>query len=548
MHLIDDSIQAAKALIIDSNANTRSLMASQLRDLGVGTVKQTPRIRDARVMLEHTVYDIVLCDYHFDTTETSGQDLLDELRREGLLPYSTVFVMVTAEATYAKVAEAAEAALDAYLVKPYTSANLAERLASARQRKRVLKDIFEAIEAQDFERAANECMARFQARSKYWLYAARIGAELLLRLKRFDDARQLYDAIIEAKTVPWARLGVARTEVASGNLQAARRTLENLIGELPEYADSHDLMGHVQMEQGDLAQALKTYQTAATLTPGCLLRLQRCGSLGFYAGQREQALKMLERAVAQGLRSKLFDMLSLVLIALMRFDAKDHKGFKHAQETLFHALERAPGSVRLQRFELLLRGLACLLERRVGQALLVARELTDQSETGNFDLEAASLLSGLWLRLSAQEVELEEMMPVLDRLGTRFCTTKAATEILVAMAEDHGVAAAQFRDCHHRIFTVAETAMRHSMRGGAQVAVELLIQQGEITRNAKLIDMAGLVLKRHAEKIPVAADLGEQIAALHARYVEPLGGTPAKARATGGLALRTGSPGAPASA
>ncbi|RZI92652.1 MAG: response regulator, partial [Rubrivivax sp.] len=350
--------------------------------LGVGTVRQTPRVKDARVMLEHQTFDIVLCDYHFDSSDTSGQDLLDELRREGLLPYATVFVMVTSEATYAKVAEAAEAALDAYLIKPYTSANLAERLASARHRKRVLKGIFEAIENQDFETAANLCLARFEAKDKYWLYAARIGAELLLRLKRFDDARTLYEAIIAAKTVPWARLGVARTEVASGNLQAARRTLENLIGDLPDYADSHDLMGHVQMEQGDLAQALKTYQTAATLTPGCLLRLQRCGSLGFYAGQRAEALKMLERAMAQGLRSKLFDMLSLVLIGLMRFDAKDFKGFKYTHDSLTAAIERAPGSIRLQRFDLVFRGLAFLLERRVGQALVMAREFTEHAQSG----------------------------------------------------------------------------------------------------------------------------------------------------------------------
>lgn len=125
----------------------------------------------------------MLCDYHFDVSDTSGQDLLDELRREGLLPYSTVFCMVTSEATYAKVAEAAEAALDAYLIKPYTSANLAERLASARLRKRVLRDIFEAIENQDFETAANLCLARFEAKGKYWLYAARIGAELLLSMR-----------------------------------------------------------------------------------------------------------------------------------------------------------------------------------------------------------------------------------------------------------------------------------------------------------------------------------------------------------------------------
>ena len=117
-----------------------------MRDLGVQQVRQASRVSDARVILEHKTYDIVLCDYHFDGTEMSGQDLLDELRREHLLPYSTVFVMVTGEASYAKVAEAAEAALDAYLIKPYTSASLADRLAHARHRKRVLKDIFEAIE------------------------------------------------------------------------------------------------------------------------------------------------------------------------------------------------------------------------------------------------------------------------------------------------------------------------------------------------------------------------------------------------------------------
>jgi len=540
MLLIDDSIQDATALIIDSNAASRSLMSAQLRDIGVGTVRQTPRVRDARVMLEHQSFDIVLCDYHFDAGDTSGQDLLDELRREGLLPYSTVLVMVTAEATYAKVAEAAEAALDAYLIKPYTSANLAERLANARQRKRVLKDIFEAIENQDFETAANLCLKRFEAKDKYWLYAARIGAELLLRLKRFDDAKVLYEAIIAAKTVPWARLGVARTEVASGNLQAARRTLENLIGDLPDYADSHDLMGHVQMEQGDLQEALKTYQTAATLTPGCLLRLQRCGSLGFYAGERAEALRMLERAMTQGLRSKLFDMLSLVLIALMRFDAKDSKGFKYAHDSLIAALERAPGSLRLQRFDLLLRGLAFLLERRVGQALVVAREFTAHADAGNFDLEAASLLTALWIRLSSQEVELEEMMPVLLGLGLRHCASKASTEILVAMTEGHLGAAEQFRDCQQQIFNIAETAMRHALRGSARTAVEQLIQQGESTRNAKLIDMAGLVLKRHADKIEDADELSRQIDTLHDRFVKPMGSSaPKVARATGGVALRT---------
>lgn len=244
--------------------------------------------------------------------------------------------------------------------------------------------------------------------------------------------------------------------------------------------------------------------------------------------------------MSQGLRSKLFDMLSLALIGLMRFDNRDTKGFRYAHDALRAALEKAPGSVRLQRFDLLFQGLAHLLDRRVGQAVVIAREFTEQAAEGDFDLEAASLLTGLWIRLSSQEVELEEMMPILGKLGMRYSTTKAATEILVAMTESHQGAAEQFRDCHSRVFNVAETAMRHSMRGTARVAVELLIQQGGTTRNAKLIDMANLVLKRHADKIPDAGQLAEQIAELHGLFVAPMAGAGApKARATGGVALRS---------
>ena len=539
MSLIDGSIQHASALIIDSNAASRSLMSAQLRDLGVTTIKQAMRVSDARVILEHKAYDIVLCDYHFDGSEISGQDLLDELRREQLLPYSTVFVMVTGEATYAKVAEAAEAALDAYLIKPYTTDSLAERLAQARQRKRVLKDIFEAIEKQDFEAAAAHCMKRFETKGQYWLYAARIGAELLLRLARFEDARKMYDAIIEARTVPWARLGVARTELATGNVAAARRTLETLIGDMPGHADSYDVMGRVQMEQGEIAEALRTYRMAANLTPGCLLRLQRCGTLAFYAGQRSEALKMLESAMANGLRSKLFDMLSLVLIGFLRFDAKDSKGFKNTHDAMLHALERKPKETRLRRFEQVFRGLRHLLDRKPGDALELVRQFSTQAlQEDDFDLEAASLLVGLWMRLAGQDLQLDEMMPVLTNIGLRYCTSKSSTEVLVAMTEGNERVAAELRGCHTRIFSIAETAMRHSMRGTARVGVELLIQQGESTRNAKLIDMASLVVKRHADKIDDADALAAQISDLQNRYVRPMGSLTGRNRATGGVALR----------
>ncbi|MCH7342182.1 response regulator [Pelomonas sp. CA6] len=538
MRSLDTSINSASALVIDGNATSRSLMSAQLRELGVGQVRQATRVKDARVILETQPYDIVLCDYHFDGTDMSGQDLLDELRREQLLPYSTVFVMVTGEASYAKVAEAAEAALDAYLVKPYTSAALAERLSSARRRKRELKDIFDAVEDKDFVRAAELCMQRFEARAPYWLYAARIGAELLLRLERHDEARRLYEAIIAARTVPWARLGVARTEVAGGNLPAARRTLETLIGEMPEQADSYDLMGRVQMEQGEIDAALQTYRTAVKLTPGCLLRQQHCGTLAFYSGDRSEALTLLERALAQGLRSKLFDWLSLALIALMRFDKRDGKGLKYAQDALAQALIRNPKNDRLQRLDLLLRALRLLQERRTTDALQLAREDAALLQQDDVDLEAASLLIALWVRLARQGIERAEMDAVMSTVGLRFCASKSATEVLVAMAEDDEAAVLRLREAHAHIANVAETAMRHAMRGDARVAVQLLLEHGGQTRNAKLIDLASLVLKRHHDKIADQHALLEQIERLQQRYVQRSGQGLRAARAAGAMVMR----------
>ena len=89
---------------------------------------------------------------------------------------------------------------------------------------------------------------------------------------------------------------------------------------------------------------------------------------------------------------------------------------------------------------------------------------------------------------------------------------------------------------------VAETAMRHSLRGTAKVAVELLIQQGELTRSAKLIDMAAAVARRHAQHVPDVESVQRQVQELQDTYCAPLthiAGMRRSARMPGGVVLRT---------
>ena len=136
--MIDRDIHLARALLVESNPLLRSVAAAQLRDLGIGHVTQAGKVKEARLLLERERFDIVVCNREFDDSDYSGQDLLDELRRENLLPHGTVFLMVTSQATYQNVVEAAEAALDGFLVRPYTASQLSARLQEARNRKREL--------------------------------------------------------------------------------------------------------------------------------------------------------------------------------------------------------------------------------------------------------------------------------------------------------------------------------------------------------------------------------------------------------------------------
>ncbi len=284
---MDRDIHQASALVINAHASPRGVMTAQLRELGVGQVRQCSKVADARVVLEHFAADIVLCDDDVAEGQMSGQELLDELRREQLLPYTTVFILVTSEATYAKVVEAAEAALDAVLIKPYTASSLAQRLKESRRRKRLLAPIFEAMQAQQLGAAIELAVERFNKAEPYAMFCARVALELMLRQHLVDDARKLCEAVLAKHPMPWARLGVARTLYAAGDLGAARRATEPLASQGPDGADALDLLARIQVDQGELGAALQSCHRAHLATPGCLLRLQQSAMLAFYLAEQE---------------------------------------------------------------------------------------------------------------------------------------------------------------------------------------------------------------------------------------------------------------------
>ena len=523
----------------------RNVTAAHLRDAGVGQVQSAGRVKEARLMLEREHFDIVLCTHQFDQCADTGQDLLDELRREHLLPHSTVFLMVVEKATYHQVVEAAESALDGLLVRPFTAALLCQRLLEARHRKRQLGDVLQALDAGRTEVAFARALKRFNENLPYGSYCGRLAAELLLTMQRPDDARKVFEKLILTTGATWARLGVARTQMVTGDHQGARHSIQTVLAEEADSADAHDLMGRILVEACDFEGALREYRAAVSLTPGCLLRGQHAGALAFYQGANTEALERLEHTLGLGVRSKLFDALSLVLIALLRFDTGDQAGVLAMRRQLSLYRQRFPGSVRLQRLELAARLLVDLQQGAQEAAVADLGQLSLQVGSDDFDLESANVLISLWSRVPDALVPTARHEALVERIAMRFCTSKAIGEILVGSARRAERDEAIIRRCQSQISRLAEQAMDRALRGDAGGAARDLLVQGETTLNAKLLEMAGLIASRHRDTVTDADALSARAAAVVQRTCRAgnlIAGIQRSGRSPGGLQVRGRAP------
>ena len=506
------------ALVVDGNPASRTALITMLRDFGFGTVLHTGRAQDARRMLEHRHFDLVICENHFENQPVSGQDLMDDLRLAQLLPLSTVVVMISCEAGYDKVAEAAEAALDAYLVKPHTEQALLERVLQAFQRKAALAEIIELVEHGAHLEAAELCEARCAKQGPNWLNAARIGAELRLRLGQPQAAQALFEAILATHALPWARLGIARTQYQTGGVTHARRTLESLLNDQPGYTDAYDVMGRVLLDQGEPDKALCSLRTASALTPGSVSRLLKLGLLAFYHGDPKEAAETLKSAATLGLHSKGFDLQGLVLLGTLQFDRGDLRGLTQSLGALSAAREAQPQSPRLRRFENALTTFQLLLERQVPEAVRLVQAALQELKDPDYEFEAACNLLSTLARLLAREVKLDELPERLSILADRFAVSHTTCDLLCRAAQGKQEFESVIRMRYAKISEHAERAVSHTVAGEPRQAVMTLLGHAELSLNAKLLDLALNTLQRHRAGIVESDELLGRAEALKVRF------------------------------
>ncbi|MDR1647131.1 MAG: chemotaxis response regulator CheY [Zoogloeaceae bacterium] len=114
-----------KILVVDDFSTMRRIVRNLLKDLGYTNVDEAEDGAAALQKLNGGGFEFVVTDWNMPNMD--GLTLLQTVRSTPALQHLPV-LMVTAEAKKENIIAAAQAGASGYIVKPFTSATLAEKL------------------------------------------------------------------------------------------------------------------------------------------------------------------------------------------------------------------------------------------------------------------------------------------------------------------------------------------------------------------------------------------------------------------------------------
>jgi DNA-binding NarL/FixJ family response regulator len=470
-----NELEGLTALIIEPHAGMRANVHNMLSLCGVTKIHDAASSNQAIKQLGLKSFDLVLCEYELGDGQ-DGQQLLEDLRHHQRISLATMFFMVTAEGDYGKVVSAAELAPTDYILKPFTADRLLERIARALERREAMMPVYALMEEGSQGEAIAACIAGEQEHPRYALDFLRLRAELHMFLGEPAEADPIYRELAEAKAVPWARLGLAKTLYARERFDEARDILDDLVTTNKNFVDAYDWLARTHAAVGALDKSQQVLESAVAVSPHVVRRLRTLGETALEAGDVATAEKSLRQVVSKAKYSEFRDPEDHVKLvrALVR------KGDAEQAASVIRELDRSLGgqkhtgacsaisSAILHEHT----GNGERLQQSLDAALAACRDAPDLSSELKLDLARTCL--GHDMEAGATEVmrdvmrnassgqALAKAMSVLEQAGRAELATQLAQESRQHVVDlvANGAERAKAGDYHGAVELMQEAAAR----------------------------------------------------------------------------------------
>ncbi len=255
------SLKDKKILIVDDFAEMRSSLRNMLTPFDANDISMASTGEEAIELIAHNKFDIILCDYNLGDGK-DGQQVLEEAKLRGKMPYSTVFIMITAESSSFMVMGALEHQPDDYLSKPFSRNILKSRLEKLLNKKAGLAKLSIALQQNNKTLAINLCDEGINENPSNRNELLKIKTDLLISDSRYDEAKEICDTVIAERSLPWALLCNGKLHYLQQQYESAQQDFEEIINDSPTFVSAYDWLAKTQLKLGDSAAAQKTIEAA----------------------------------------------------------------------------------------------------------------------------------------------------------------------------------------------------------------------------------------------------------------------------------------------
>jgi len=211
-------LKGKTALVVDSALATRRALQDQLSQLGAKSVIFASSVSEVEQHLSSREFALIVCEYQLEG-DRNGQQLLEDLRVNKKLAWSTAFMMVTGERSYGNVVAVAEFEPDDYLIKPFTASTLSDRVVRIFNRKIRLAEAYRSMFEERFQEVPGICEDLESRFPQYLNELERMRVESFYRSAQYEKTEQELLAKLEKAPKPWMQLLLARVNLEKNSLK-----------------------------------------------------------------------------------------------------------------------------------------------------------------------------------------------------------------------------------------------------------------------------------------------------------------------------------------
>lgn len=317
-----------RVLVVDDQRPFLVLLRGMANALGAKSVVTAQNGEAAVVACRKEKFDIIISDVHLGSDKKNGYQFLEEIRILNYVKPETVFVMVSGDNQRPVVLGSLERQPDDYLIKPFSQAQLSNRVQKAYLKKQALKSVYKHYMKGDIEKAIDECRDLITNGCKYRQACSYLLTELYWKAGQFKQAQHMLKPIMLHKPVPWALVALAKTEMHLSNFEGAITLAKQVVKNRVLAVEGHDIMAQCHWKVGDLDAAITEIKRSITLSPFSLDRQYLGANLARENNDFEFAKQCCKAIFEQTRRSVYRDVKHLCNFVRSILDAAEHAAEK----------------------------------------------------------------------------------------------------------------------------------------------------------------------------------------------------------------------------